>query len=126
MHVCVILFNKAINCEKAKGDWDFRIPDLVKNPDETSVVNLDEIRRAQLAKSTLLTSTMVSLGFFKICSDVKERVGAESSGKLPHLFIPSKTATLVPEFSVENLPLGRTAALVPEFSVKDLPLGRTL
>ena len=25
-----------------------------------------------------------------------------------------------------NLPLGRTAALVPEFAVKDLPLGRTL
>ena len=27
---------------------------------------------------------------------------------------------------MEDLPLGRTAALVPEFSVKDLPLGRTL
>ena len=50
----------------------------------------------------------------------------ESNGKLLHLFIPSNTATLVPEFAVENLPLGRTAALVPEFIVKDLPLGRTL
>ena len=47
-------------------------------------------------------------------------------GKLPHLFIPSKTATLVPESAVEYLPLGRTAALVPEFAVKDLTLGRTL
>ena len=50
----------------------------------------------------------------------------ESNGKLPHLFIPSKTATLVPEFAVEDLPLGRIAALVPEFAVKELPLGRTL
>ena len=36
-------------------------------------------------------------------------------GKQPHLFIPSKTATLVPEFAVEDQPLCRTAALVPEF-----------
>ena len=46
--------------------------------------------------------------------------------KLQHLFIPSKTATLVPEFAIEDLHLGRTAALVPEFAVKDLPLVRTL
>ena len=51
---------------------------------------------------------------------------AENNGKLPRLFIPSKTSTLVPEFAVEDLPLGRTAALVPEFVVKDLPLGRIL
>ena len=57
---------------------------------------------------------------------LKREWGAESNGKLPHLFIPSKTATLVPEFSMEDLPLGRIAALVPEFAVKDLPLGRTL
>ena len=56
---------------------------------------------------------------------LKSEWGAESNGKLLHLFIPSKTATLVPEFVVEDLPLGRTAALVPEFAVKDLPLGRT-
>ena len=45
--------------------------------------------------------------------------GAESKGKLLHLFIPSKTATLVPEFEIEDLPLGRTSALVPEFVVKE-------
>ena len=50
----------------------------------------------------------------------------ESNKKEPHLIIPSKTATLVPEFAVEDLPLGRTAALVPEFSSEDLSLGRTL
>ena len=50
---------------------------------------------------------------------------AERNGKLPHLFIRSKTANLVPEFAVENLPLSRTLTLVPEFAVKDLPFGRT-
>ena len=50
----------------------------------------------------------------------------ESNGELPHQFIPIKAATLVPEFAVEDLPLGRTADLVPEFAVKDLPLGRKL
>ena len=55
---------------------------------------------------------------------LKREWGAESNGKLPHLFIPSKTATLVPEFAVEDLPLGRDEVLVPEFAVKYLPLGR--
>ena len=57
---------------------------------------------------------------------LKREWGAESNGKLPHLFIPCKTATLVPEFAMEDLPLGRIAALVPEFALKDLPLGSTL
>ena len=57
---------------------------------------------------------------------LKREWGAENNGKLPHLFISSKTATLVPEFAMEDLSLGRIAALVPEFAVKDLPLGRTL
>ena len=57
---------------------------------------------------------------------LKRDWGAESNGKLQHLFIPSKTAALVPEFAVEDLPLDRTATLVPGFAVKDLPLGRTL
>ena len=45
----------------------------------------------------------------KVCSDAKERErewGAESNGKLPHQFIPSKTATLVPEFALgQNTPM---------------------
>ena len=57
---------------------------------------------------------------------LKRDWGAESNGKLPHLFIPSKNETLVPEFAAEDLPLSRTAALVPEFVVKGLPLGRIL
>ena len=32
----------------------------------------------------------------------------------------------MPEFAMEDLPLGGIAALVPEFAVKDLPMRRTL
>ena len=57
---------------------------------------------------------------------LKREWGVESNGKLPHLFIPSKTATWVPEFAMEELYLGRIWALVPEFAMRDLPLGRAL
>ena len=57
---------------------------------------------------------------------LKREWSAYSNGMLSHLFIPSKTATLVPEFAVEDLPLDKIAILVPAFAVKDLPLGRTL
>ena len=50
---------------------------------------------------------------------VKREWGAERDGKLPHILIPSKTATVVPEFAVVDLPSDRTAALVHEFAVKD-------
>ena len=33
---------------------------------------------------------------------LKREWGAESNGKLPHLFIPSNTATLIPDFAVED------------------------
>ena len=52
---------------------------------------------------------------------LKRKWGAEKNGKLPHLYIPSKTASRVPEFAVEDLPLDKTATLVPAFAVKDLP-----
>ena len=55
---------------------------------------------------------------------LKREWGAEINGKLPHLFIPSKTTNLVTEFAVEDLPLDKTATLVPVFAVKDLFLGR--
>ena len=67
------------------------------------MVNFGEVRRAQLAESTRLTSTSGPLGSFQM---LKGEWGAEN-GKLPHLCIPSRTATLVPEFVVEDLPLGR-------------------
>ena len=43
---------------------------------------------------------------------LKREWGAESNGKLPHLFIPGKTSALVPEFEVEDLP---SAELHPWF-----------
>ena len=43
---------------------------------------------------------------FESVQMLKREYCAESNGKLPHLFIPSKTATLVPEIAVEDLPLG--------------------
>ena len=39
---------------------------------------------------------------------LKREWGAESNGKLPHLFIPSKTATQVPEFAMEDLNINKT------------------
>ena len=69
------------------------------------------------------------LGFcrsFKSYQMLKRERGSESNGKLPRLFIPSKTATLLPEFAVEDLPLDRTTTLIPAFAVKHLPLGTTL
>ena len=50
---------------------------------------------------------------------LKREWGAESNETQPHLFIPSKTATLVHESTVEDLSLGRTAALVAGFAVKN-------
>ena len=52
---------------------------------------------------------------------LKREWDAESNGT-----VPSKTAILVPEFAVEDLPLDRSATMVPAFAVKDLPLGRIL
>ena len=77
------------------------------------MVNFGEIRRAQLAKSTLLTFCVSPAGIFsdllRFVQMVKKEWGAERNGKLPHLFILSKIASFVAEFAVEDLALGRTA-----------------
>ena len=90
------------------------------------MVNFGEVRRVQLANSTLLSSTTEPLGSFQVCSDCKERMGCGKQREAPHQFIFSKAVNLVPEFAVEELPLDRTAALVLEFAVKDLSLGRII
>ena len=80
------------------------------------VVNFSKVQRAQLAKSTLLTSTLVPLGSFrsfKICSDAKERVGLQNATGSYHTYsVPGKAAALVSEYAVENLP---SAELQPRF-----------
>ena len=73
------------------------------------MANFGEVRRAQLAKSTLLTSSLVPLGSFQVCSDAKDRVGC---GKQQEATAHSKTAALVPGFAVEDLP---SAELQPRF-----------
>ena len=81
----------------------------------TPVVNFGEVRKAQLPKSTVRTSTLVPWNLFRsfnIYSVAKERVWFVSNGKLPHLCKASKTATLVHEFAVEDLP---SAELQPRF-----------
>ena len=95
------------------------------------MVNFGEVRRAQLAKSTLLTSSLGPGIFSNLLRSVqilKREWGrpTESNGKLQHLFIPSKTAILFPEFAVGDQILSRTATLVSEFAVEDLPSDRTL
>ena len=91
--------------------------------------NFSEVRGPQLAKSTLphlhAYASGISLYLLVSVQILNREWDAESKGKLPHLFIPSKFATLVPEFAVRDLPLARTAASVPEFAVKDLSLGTT-
>ena len=68
----------------------------------TLTVNFGEVRRAQLAKSTLLTSTLVPPGIFShllMSVQMLKRVGCRKQREAtPHLFIPSKIATLVPAF----------------------------
>ena len=59
------------------GEGRLGFPDLwsdKKNPDWT--VNFGEVRRTQLAKYTILSSTLVPLGLFqifKVCWDARER-----------------------------------------------------
>ena len=69
------------------------------------MANFGEVRRTQLAKSTILTSSLVPLGFFrsfKVCSNAKERVGC---GNQREATAPIKTLEkLQPWFAVEDLP----------------------
>ena len=110
-------------------------PDLWsgQEPDGTDINPCGEVRWSPEGPVSQIHSPHLHAAAPWIFSDLLKYVqmlkrdwGVQSNGKLPHLFIPSKTATLVPEFAVEDLPLGRIAALVSEFAVKDLPLGRTL
>ena len=79
------------------------------------MVNFGEVRRTQLAKSTLLTSMLVPLGsfqIFKVCSDAKESGVQKATGSHRTYSTPGISAALVPEFLVEDLPL---AELQPRY-----------
>ena len=112
-----------------KDDWDFQISDLVKTLMELMFNHCGEFRWSP-EPNPLSSPPCWGLWIF---SDVLRSVQmlkrewcAENNGKLPHLFIPSKSATFIPAFAMEGLPFCRIAALMPEFAVKDLPLSRTL
>ena len=78
----------------------------------TSMVNFSEVQRAQLDKFTLLAGAPgIFSDLLRSVQMLKREWGAESNGKLLHLFIPSKTVTFVPQSAVDVLPLGRTCRL---------------
>ena len=91
-----------------KGDRDFHISDLVKNPHGTDI----SVKLAQLAKSTLLTTTLVPPESFKMCSDAKERVGCGKQREVTAPIHPWKIVALVPALAVKDLPLGRTLMMI--------------
>ena len=84
-------------------------------------MNFGEVRRAQLAKSLSSPPRWCPWDLFrsfKVRSDAKDNVVRKATGSYSTYSIPGKTAALVREFAVEDLPL---AELQPRF----LPFGRT-
>ena len=84
----------------AKGDWDFRISDLVKTLMDLIFKPCGEFRWSPVGLASQIHSPHLLFGAPGIVSDLlrfvqmlKREWGAESNGKLPHLFIPSKTVT---------------------------------
>ena len=95
----------------AKGYWDFRISDLVKTLMELIFNPCGEFRRSpdgpvsQIHSPHLYVSAPgIFLDLLKSVLMLKREWGAGSNGKLSHLFIPGKTAPLVLEFAIEDLP----------------------
>ena len=89
---CLFNIFTAIPHMGAKVDWDFRISDLI-NP-------CGEFRWSPEGPVSQIQSPNLLVGAHGIFSDLlrfvqmlKRELVAESNGKLPHLFIPSKTAT---------------------------------
>ena len=74
----------------------------------TPVVNFSEVRRPQLAKSTLLTSSRCPWDlsdFLKSVQMLKRESGVrKATGSYRTYSFPGKSPALVPEFAVEDLP----------------------
>ena len=87
----------------------------------TPVVDFGEIHSPHLHDGTSGMSVSEFSDLLWSAEMLKRGWGVENNRKLLHLFIPSKTATVVPEFAVEDLPLDKTATLVPAFAVKTCP-----
>ena len=97
---------------EAKGDWDFQISDLVIKTLVELIFNpCGEFQWSPEDLVSQIHSPHLQAGALGIVPDLlrsvqilKREWGAECNGKLPRLFIPDKTAALVPEFAVEDLP----------------------
>ena len=100
----------------SEGWLGFRISDLVKNLDATDIQHLwwsPEGPVSQIYSPHLnVGAPVIFSDIFRSVQMLKREWCAESNVKLPHLFIPCKTATLVSEFAVEDLP---SAELQPWF-----------
>ena len=73
------------------------------------MANFGEVWMVQSAKIHVLVGAPgIFSDLLRSVQMLKREWGAESDGKLPHLFIPSKTVILVPDFAVKELSLGRT------------------
>ena len=84
-------------------------------------MNFGDVRRAQLAKSNLLTSTLVPLRSFTVCSGAKESGARKATGNYRTYSITGKTAASVPEFAVEDLPSAELQARFLHFHLRTCP-----
>ena len=87
--------------------WSKTLMEFILNP-------CDEFRWSSEDPVSQIHAPHLHAGTPGIFSDIlrsvhmlKREWGVERNGKLPHLFISSRTATLVPAFVVKDLPLGR-------------------
>ena len=71
--------------------WSKSLMELIFNP-----VNFGEVRGgpvSQIHSSHLVGAPGIFLDLLRFVQMIKREWGAESNGKLPHLFMPIKTAT---------------------------------
>ena len=115
----MLYFFRSVSYLGAKGDMGFPIFDPVKTLMELIFNPCGEIQWSPEGPVRQIQSPHLHVGTPKNFSDLLNSVqmlkvqwGVESNGRLPHLFIPAKSAALVPEFAVEDLP---SAELQPRF-----------
>ena len=119
-YVCVaggmLKFDRGIISTRTKGYWDFRISDLEKTLMELIFNPCDEFQwgpKGPLSEIHSPRRHVAAPGIFpnllSSFQKLKREWDAESNGKLQHLYIPNKIATLVPELAEEDLALDKTA-----------------
>ena len=102
--------------------WSKTLMELIFNP----CGNFGEVLRTQLAKSTLLTSTLGLLRSFKVCPHDKERVGCGKKRAATASILPKQNCNPGSWICCGRSAFGQNYSLGAWVAVKDLPLGRTL